>query len=128
MAQYVYIYDEGGIVRVERRDSPLKDLAVEGKKVFDLVRDVGSALNVVVISDKYGKVGSALVDAQASERLSDDERREITRTLVTFDYITDTPRREFVPGEYERTHQPRASDPGPAAPPADRVAVGSFDP
>lgn len=128
MAEFVIVYDEGGIVRVDRRPTPLTDLAKTGKKVADLVKDATRIINPVAISDKYGQLITAGIDARRSTRLTDAEKDQIQRAVFQLDILTDSVKRETIPGEFQRTHPIAGDATAPGAPQPDKVVQHQNDP
>lgn len=128
MAKFVFITDEEGVVRVERRPSPLKDAAMTGKKALDIVRDPANAANPITLNVKYSELVGLVAQAEMSDRLSEQEKATIRRVLLEFDPLLDSVEIERRPAEFFRTHGIQAFDLGPGPSPRDTVRTGSFDP
>jgi len=128
VAKYVFIADEEGVVRFERRPSPLKDVAITGKKVYDLTVEPIKAANPPGLALKYSELIGLVSEAELSDRLSTEEKARFRSLLIEFDPILDTVAVERRPGEFYRTHGIQTFNDGPEPPPEDRVRIGSFDP
>jgi hypothetical protein len=128
VAKIVFITDEEGVVRFERRPSPLKDVAITGKKIYDLTIEPIKAANPPGLALKYSELVGLVSEAEMSDRLSEEEKAGFRRLLIEFDPILDSVAVERRPGEFYRTHGVQAFDLGPGPPPEDRVSSGTFDP
>lgn len=112
MATIIVITDGGNVAGYERVPTTLKDAVVTGKKVVDVVRDAGNAVNPVTLADKISLVGVAIIEVERSPVLTTEERSAIRAQLLGFDPITDTVKFESRPGYYAQTH-PTVDVPGP---------------
>lgn len=126
----VIIRDEGGIVRVERREPTARELALEiGKDLKDIATAFRGGKDAVAqdIEKETLVVAGTQYEVRSSERLTEAEKRQYLTILDQHrPYEAQGISNVFVSGEFDRTH-PADFAGGVPEPPA-TVVEGFFDP
>lgn len=126
MGVLVVRIEDGGVVNVERRATPLIDFGKGAKTVVDLVRK-GEGPNPVKAAEEVSDFVLALYFIERADHLSADERAAARRVLYTFDPTFDSIRFDRAAADESARGGAQAAD-GPPDAPREGIVWGIVDP